>query len=363
MRSPSLNELPPSSPEKIGWPWTEESLRLPPMMPDGHAWPCISVVTPSFNQGEFIEATIRSVLLQGYPNLEYFVLDGGSRDNSVEIIKKYSPWLRYWVSESDSGQSDAINRGLRMGSGLYATWINSDDMLCKNAFGNHASRIGFTSNTVYVGICAYIDVSGRIKSTHCGNVHSLEDLVRCRTVWRSGGQIVQPEVLFPRQLALAVGGLDPNNHYSMDYELWGKFFLAGARFQYTEIPFGMSRQHHKQKTRARWQATQSLVATATKLLTQANCFSDETRDEILTDLTTYLKDFWRDTGGLARIGLPPYIVMPLRDLRARLSQLKARLKRRLPPYIVMPLRDLRARLSQLKARLKKIRLAALEQDR
>ena len=112
---------------------------LPSQTAEGHPWPRISVVTPSFNQGEFIEETIRSILLQGYPNLEYIVMDGGSTDNSVEIIKKYSPWLSYWISEPDAGQSDAINRGLKQASGDFATWINSDDLLCKNALVGHAA--------------------------------------------------------------------------------------------------------------------------------------------------------------------------------------------------------------------------------
>ena len=154
-------------------------------MSEGGSWPRISVVTPSFNQGQFIEETIRSILLQGYPNLEYFIMDGGSTDGSVEIIKKYSPWLSYWVSEPDSGQSDAINRGLKRASGEFATWINSDDLLSKNALVEHASRIGFAPDTVYVGDCIYIDQTGKVLSLHRGRVQSLEDLVRIKTVWHS----------------------------------------------------------------------------------------------------------------------------------------------------------------------------------
>src|SRR5262249_39110767 len=128
MHCPSLHELPAPPPGRTGWPWTVASAALPPAMPDGAVWPRVSVGTPSFNQAHFVEATLRSILLQGYPNLEYFVMDGGSTDGSVEIIKKYSPWLTSWVSERDGGQSAAINRGLRLGSGLFTTWINSDDM-------------------------------------------------------------------------------------------------------------------------------------------------------------------------------------------------------------------------------------------
>jgi len=327
MRCPRLHELPSPPRGKTGWPWTEESTPLPPSTADGKEWARITIVTPSFNQGVFIEETIRSVLLQGYPNLEYIVMDGGSTDNSVEIIKKYSPWLTYWVSEPDAGQSDAINRGLKMASGGFATWINSDDMLCKNALGDHASQIGFDVNTVYVGFCVYIDQDGKPVFSHHGRVFSFEDLVRVRTVWRAEayrGNIDQPAVLFPRDLACSIGGLNISNHSTMDYEFWGELFLAGARFQYTNISFGMFRQHCAQKTHDMLRQTQSLVETAAKLVNLADCLSEKTKKNIRAELDAYFeaykKNSWRGTGRLATIGLPPVIVILLRKLRSTLQR-------------------------------------------
>ena len=324
MNCPTLSELPEAVCGRTGWPWTEESRRLSTVNFDDRRWPRISVVTPSFNQGEFIEETIRSVLLQGYPDVEYIILDGGSTDDSVEIIRRYSPWLSFWTSEADAGQSDAINRGLKSASGEFATWINSDDMLCKNAFTRHAAEAGFAANTVYAGICVYIDQAGEVLSTHRGRVHSLENLVRVGRVWRAGGQIVQPEVLFPRQLALSVGGLNPDNHRTMDYELWGKFFLAGAEFRYTDIPFGMFREQPNQKTQNVLQQTNSLLDTAATLVLQSESFSSEVKQQLLGELRDYRRNYearyWRGSGRLARIGLPPSVVASLRHLRARLQK-------------------------------------------
>jgi glycosyltransferase involved in cell wall biosynthesis len=324
MQCPTLSELPPAPSGKTGWPWTEESWRLPSQTSDGHPWPRISVVTPSFNHGEFIEATIRSILLQGYPNLEYLVMDGGSTDNTVEIIKKYSSWISYWVSEKDNGQSDAINRGLKTASGDFATWINSDDMLHKNALAEHGSRIGFDSGVVYVGDCAHTDKDGKIFSMHRGRVHSLEDLVRIPEVWRKGGNIVQPEVLFLRKLALEVGGLNPDNHYTMDYELWGKFFIAGAKFQYTEVPFGMHRRHLEQNSNDGLRMTESLIPIAIRFVSLADGLSKETRDSIRQDLQAYFascpESYWRSTGRLARWGLPRPLVTGIRKGKQKLEK-------------------------------------------
>jgi glycosyltransferase involved in cell wall biosynthesis len=319
-----LEELPEPPSGKRGWPWTEESSCLPSRRPEGGSWPRLSVITPSLNQGQFIEETIRSILLQGYPNLEYFIMDGGSTDGSVEILKKYSPWLSHWVSQADRGQSHAINEGLTLASGDFATWINSDDLLTKNALVEHASRIGFAPDTVYVGNCIYIDETGKILSLHRGRVQSLEDLVQLKGVWNAGGHIVQPEVLFPRDLAVYVGGVNPDNHFTMDYELGGRLFLVWAKFQYTDIPFGMFREHSQQKTYDSLRITDSLVKTAAELIKRADCFSNDKKPELLADLDTYNADYqeayWKGTGRLARIGLPRGVVTYLRSLKTVLQK-------------------------------------------
>lgn len=140
MHCPRLTDLPPPPPGKTGWPWTEDSKTISDSILSGCQWPKISIVTPSFKQGFFIEETIRSVLLQGYPDVEYIVIDGGSEDGSKEIIEKYSRWLTYWVSEPDHGQSHAINKGLKRSTGALAGWLNSDDIYLPGAFAIIASQ-------------------------------------------------------------------------------------------------------------------------------------------------------------------------------------------------------------------------------
>jgi len=129
-----LAELPPPPSGKTGWPWTLETQPSAATRSNGLAWPKVSIVTPSYNQGAYIEETLRSVLLQNYPNLEYIVIDGGSNDETKEILEKYTPWLSFCQSKKDRGQGHAINLGFSLASGNYYGWINSDDLYLSSCF-------------------------------------------------------------------------------------------------------------------------------------------------------------------------------------------------------------------------------------
>lgn len=127
-----LSQLPSPPHGEHGWPWTEQT--DPAIYNDkGTAWPKITLVTPSYNQGIFVEEAIRSVLLQNYPNLEYIIFDAQSSDESVAVVKKYEQWLTHWKSEPDRGQSHAINKGLALSTGKYFNWHNADDILLSNS--------------------------------------------------------------------------------------------------------------------------------------------------------------------------------------------------------------------------------------
>ncbi|MBD2666133.1 glycosyltransferase [Richelia sinica FACHB-800] len=216
MRCPTLSELPPPPPGKTGWPWTEQTETLPEKMPNGSDWPRISIVTPSYNQGMFIEKTIRSVLLQGYPNLEYIIIDGASTDISVEIIKKYEPWLSYWISEPDNGQSEAINKGFAKTNGEILAWLNSDDYYLPNAFmisGAFPWKYGIGA---IVGIGHTVDIHDRILCT----LKPKETNFQAFLDWMSYSNFLQPSCFINRKAWLDCGPLDTSLDYCMDLKLW-----------------------------------------------------------------------------------------------------------------------------------------------
>lgn len=269
-----LNNLPPPPPCKNGWPWTEESDSLPPFQPDNKPWPRISIITPSFNHEQFIEETIRSVLLQNYPNLEYLIIDGKSSDNTIEIIRKYEPWINYWVSEPDNSQSHAINKGFYKCTGELVNWICSDDMLCKNSLHDLVPEISGKRNALYTGRGIRIDRTGKIiDEINPSSIKSLHDLVDIGNFWRNHNSIMQQSCLFPLEEVKKAGYLNEINHYTMDYELWGRFLMNKVPVISYNINVGIFRWYGGQKTSELNNVTNSLVNTAILLIRKNNDFS------------------------------------------------------------------------------------------
>ncbi len=246
MTKPTLTTLPEPPAGKTGWPWTQTSAAPPGNNVKDSAWPRISIVTPSYNQGEFIEATLRSVLLQNYPNLEYFIMDGGSSDESVNIIRRYEPWLSRWVSEPDRGQSHAINKGLDQGTGVIFAWLNSDDMLLPDALWRVAKAYQKQPEAAaWVGTCHLIRADGRIIKSEAPrglNRDSLAD-------WFYGGFFFQPSCFFSAQVWQTIGGVDESLKFAMDVDLALRLAEQG---EYVKLPDALSAAiiHDDAKTQA-----------------------------------------------------------------------------------------------------------------
>lgn len=247
MSTPKFCGLPPSPAGKSGWPWTEDLHSLSnaaSSSPGEHGvsgWPRITVVTPSYNQGKYLEETIRSVLLQGYPNLEYIVVDGGSTDNSVEIIRKYAKHLGWWVSEKDDGQSQAINKGFAKATGSIFGYINSDDIYESGAL--KAVAHAFESGHRWVA----------------GQVRVLQDGVRGGLVpqlegtrfsdWFVTCPISQPGCFWAAELFREVGEFREDLHYFFDYEFWLRLrFIKKINFWSIDHPVALYRIHEQSKT-------------------------------------------------------------------------------------------------------------------
>jgi len=208
------------------------------------AYPKISIVTPSFNQGRFIEETILSVIGQGYPNLEYIIIDGGSTDETVDIIKKYEKHLTYWVSEKDNGQSHAINKGFSMASGEIFGWLNSDDMYLPSTFSFIAGLIDVRKTGIYFGNCIHFKETEEAFISYGSNVikaHAQDKLVNSVFV-------IQPSSFWTKSTFQTVGPLREDLYYGFDWEWFIRAERCGINFHCVSKCLSMYRFHETHKT-------------------------------------------------------------------------------------------------------------------
>jgi glycosyltransferase involved in cell wall biosynthesis len=209
-----------------------------------HIYPKISIVTPSYNQGQFLEQTILSVLGQNYPKLEYIIIDGGSTDNSIEIIKKYETQLKYWISEKDSGQCHAINKGFKIATGEIFGWLNSDDLYFPGIFNNLIDMINTKETGIYIGECIHFKYEDEILSCRGSNVaknFSNGDLT-------INDFIIQPSSFWTSLTWEKVGSLNEKMHYTFDWEWFIRAKNQGIPFIMTSQPLSLYRIHNLHKS-------------------------------------------------------------------------------------------------------------------
>lgn len=227
-----ISKLPLVAASKSGWPWTRESIFV-----EASSYPRITIVTPSYNQGQFIEETIRSVLLQNYPNLEYIIIDGGSTDNSVSIIKKYEPWLTYWVSEPDRGQSHAINKGLERATGELSAYLNSDDVLVESTLFAIAATYLNSDSDVFYGHAYITNARSKIRSISTAQPFSLEHYKY------ELHQINQPGSFWRHKAWQEIGAFNEENKTCMDGEFFLNLFHREYKFCRLDFPVSYFRIH------------------------------------------------------------------------------------------------------------------------
>ena len=202
----------------------------------------VSIVTPSYNQAPYLEQTLRSVLEQDYPSLEYIVVDGGSTDGSVEIIKSYADRLAWWVSEQDRGQGEAINKGLARASGEILAWLNSDDYYLPSAISSAVSIFEQNPDVVLVyGDMLAVDERSETTNVLRYEQYSLEDLL-CFQI------IGQPAVFFRREAYEKTSGLDTSFHFMLDHHLWIRIARQGKIMHIPQV-WAAARYHPQAKNR------------------------------------------------------------------------------------------------------------------
>ena len=207
--------------------------------------PKITIVTPSYNQGKFIEKTILSVVQQGYPNLEYIVIDGGSNDNTLEIINKYQDYLDYWVSEPDRGQAHAINKGLEQATGDIIAFLNSDDLYLPETLSFVANF--FTEHPEIDFICGQTEFINQKSQPTSGFADLFKVEINDMTMTETC-HIAQPSTFFRASAYQKNGNFNESLHYCFDYDFWLRAYLNGAKFATTNQTLSQFRIHDNSKT-------------------------------------------------------------------------------------------------------------------
>lgn len=211
-------------------------------MPELMPMPKITIVTPSFNQGRFLEETITSVLGQGYPNLEYIIMDGGSTDNSVDIIRKYAAHLAHWQSEKDNGQAAAINAGFARATGDILGWLNSDDLYLPGALAHAASHLDITQNQLLCGNCFhFVQDNARSFGTDIAGDHASKNLLIY-------DYVNQPSTFWTRKTWETVGTLNESLHFTFDWDWFIRAYQHPAAYLTTAKYLSMYRLHDAHKT-------------------------------------------------------------------------------------------------------------------
>ncbi len=211
-------------------------------------YPKITVITPSFNQGEFIEETIKSVLGQNYPNLEYIIMDGGSTDDTLKILKKYQDKIK-WFSEKDKGQTDAINKGLKIATGDILCYLNSDDCFTENSLFEVARFFDKSPDAfVVTGDCIIVDEKGQEINKAIRIYKKIYQFLPFSSyLLRIVNFINQPSTFWRKEVFKRVGFFDEKLRYNMDYEYWLRILQAGFKFYYLNKPLSFFRIHSLSK--------------------------------------------------------------------------------------------------------------------
>lgn len=239
-----LDLLPPAAVGKTGWPWTEAI--DPAIYAARDDWPLISIVTPSYNQGQYIEETLRSVLLQNYPRLEFIVIDGGSQDQTVDLLRQYDPWIDHWESEPDRGQSHALNKGIDRCTGELFCWLCSDDVFAPEAFFHIAATFLEKEARVVAGY------SLRFEGEDLHRIVARHQLGLCEELEKSLflHWFEQPSTFFRVKHIQTLGGVKEKLHYTMDSDLFVRFLLryGQERIELIDRPIVYYRLHDSSKT-------------------------------------------------------------------------------------------------------------------